>query len=313
MATDAGTIPHTAAESRTPYLHMLWGSLAFAGMGAFGHWAGETCSWQFVGVARTCVAFVIAFTVAKFAGVQLVFNGPRILWIRSIVGSLGLLCNFYAITHLPVSDSLTLSNTHPIWVTILLWLFFKQRPRTATWIAVLLGVSGIVLIQQPHFESGSLFAGVMALCGALFTSVAMLGLNRLQRIDSRAVVTHFSGVSSVATILFLLLTTSGHQVHPPNDAKTLLLLFLTGLAGVIGQWGMTMAFARGHASHVSVVALTQIVFALGFDLLIWRRQVNPITLTGMVLVTAPVAWLMLHNQIRREAAPMEFVNQEENY
>jgi drug/metabolite transporter (DMT)-like permease len=313
MATEANTISRLTSESRLPYLHMLWASLSFAGMGAFGHWAGENCAWQFVGVARTCVAFVIALVVAKLAGVRLVFNGSRLLWMRSLMGSLGLLCNFYAITHLPISDSLTLSNTHPIWVTLMLVIFFRQNPALSTWLAVLLGVSGIVLIQQPHFESGSLFAGVMALCGALCTSMAMLGLNRLQHIDPRAVVAHFSGVSSATTILFLLLTTNLSEIHPPRDAKTLLLLFLTGLTGVIGQWGMTMAFAKGHASHVSVVALTQIVFALGFDLLIWHRQVNPVTLAGMLLVTAPVAWLMLHNQIRRGTVKQVLESQEELY
>jgi drug/metabolite transporter (DMT)-like permease len=74
-----------------------------------------------------------------------------------------------------------------------------------------------------------------------------------------------------------------------------------------------MAFAKGHASHVSVVALTQIVFALGFDLLIWHRQINPVTLAGMLLVTAPVAWLMLHNQLRRGTVKQVLESQEELY
>lgn len=292
-----------AESSRTAYLHMLWGSLAFATMGAFGHAAGEHCSWQWVAIARTTVAFLIAFLIARAAGIKLVLWGPRTLWIRSIAGSIGLLCNFYAITHLPVSDALTLMNTAPIWVAVLMWVFFGQRPGAGTWTAVLLGVAGIALIQQPHFESG-VFAGMLALCGALCTSIAMLGLNRLQSLDPRAIVTHFSGVSSLITILFLLLTGSSNIISP-SGFRAFALLLLTGTSGVIGQMGMTLAFAKGHAARVSVVSLAQILFALIFDLVIWRRSINLVSLIGMALVAAPTAWLILHDVTRRAERVVE--------
>jgi drug/metabolite transporter (DMT)-like permease len=293
-----------AESGRTAYLHMLWGSLAFATMGAFGHAAGEHCSWQWVAIARTTVAFLIAFLIAKSAGVKLVLWGPRTLWIRSLAGSLGLLCNFYAITHLPVSDALTLSNTAPIWVAVLMWVLFGQRPGAGTWVAVLLGVAGIVLIQQPHFESG-VFAGMLALCGALCTSIAMLGLNRLQSLDPRAIVTHFSGVSSLITILFLLLTGGNSNITNPTGFQTFTLLLLTGTFGVIGQMGLTLAFAKGHAARVSVVSLAQILFALIFDLVIWRRSINLVSMIGMALVAAPTAWLILHDVTRRAERVVE--------
>lgn len=287
-----------AETDRTAYLHMLWGSLAFALMGAFGHAAGERCGWQWVALARTTVAFLLAFLIARSAGVKLVLWGPRTLWIRSVAGSIGLLCNFYAITHLPVSDALTLMNTAPIWVTVLMWALFGQRPGAGTWLAVLLGVAGIVLMQQPHFESG-VFAGLLALCGALCTSIAMLGLNRLQSLDPRAIVTHFSGVSSLITILFLLLTGGNANIISPSGLRAFALLLLTGIFGVIGQMGLTLAFARGHAARVSVVSLSQILFALILDLVIWRRSINLISVIGMILVAAPTAWLILHDVTRR--------------
>ena len=288
----------TEADGRAPYLHMLWGSLAFAGMGAFGHLAGESCSWQWVAVARTSVAFVIAFIVAKLCGVRLVFWKPGTLWIRSLAGSAGLLGNFYALTHLPISDALTLSNTSPIFVTLLLWLVFGQKPNTSTLMAVLLGVGGIVLIQQPHFQSGW-FACLMALGGALGTSIAMLGLNRLQSVDPRAVVTHFSGVSSVTTMIFLLATGVLAQGTPPAGVKESGFLLMTGVSGVLGQFGMTLAFSKGHAARVSVVILSQILFAFILDLVIWHRAINAVSVIGMMLVAAPTGWLILHDASKR--------------
>jgi drug/metabolite transporter (DMT)-like permease len=271
---------------------MLWASVAFAVMAAFSHRAGEYCDWQLVVVARAVGAFFFATIIAKAGGVKLVWRGSRTLWLRSVAGSAGMLCNFYALAHLPVSDTLTLMNTSPIWVTLSLWFIFGQRPTTGIVCAVIISVIGIALIQQPHFQ-GEKLACLTALCGAFCTSIAMLGLNRLKHIDPRAIVTHFSGVASVATVSFLLLTDRKDYSAQLSDKSVLALLILVGAAGVAGQIGMTRAFAKGHASRISVIALSQILFGLGFDALFWNRSVNLISLFGMVLVIAPTAWLIL--------------------
>jgi len=279
-------------HDKASYLHMLWASLAFAVMAAFSHWAGESCDWQLVVVARAVVAFFFAAIIAKVGGVHLVWRGSATLWVRSVAGSTGMLCNFYALAHLPVSDTLTLMNTSPIWVTLLLWLVFGQRPTIGIICAVLTSVAGIALIQQPHFQNGK-FACLMALCGAFCTSIAMLGLNRLKQIDPRAIVVHFSGVASIVTVLFLLLTNRKDYSTQLSNKSVLFLLVLVGAAGVAGQIGMTRAFAKGQASRISVIALSQILFGLGFDVLFWNHSVNLISLFGMVLVIVPTAWLIL--------------------
>src|SRR5262245_7469466 len=279
-------------HDKTSYLHMLWASFAFAVMAAFSHLAGESCDWQLVVVARAVVAFFFAAIIARAGRVKLVWRGSATLWVRSVAGSAAMLCNFYALAHLPVSDTLTLMNTSPIWVTLLLWLMFGQRPTTGIIIAVLTSVVGIALIQQPHFQSGK-FACLMALCGAFCTSIAMLGLNRLQSVDPRAIVVHFSGVASVATVTFLMLSNRKDYSTQLNSKPVLIFLVMVGVAGVAGQIGMTLAFAKGHASRVSVIALSQILFGLFFDAIFWKRSVNAISLLGMAFVIIPTAWLIL--------------------
>ena len=269
---------------------MLWASFAFTLMATFSRWAGEYCDWRLIAVARATVAFVFALLLAKAVGAKLVFWQPRILWVRSLAGNVSLFCNFYALAHLPVSDTLTLMNTAPIWVTILQWLVFKHQPTRGIIVAVLTSVIGIVLIQQPHFQEGK-FACLMALTGAFTTSIAMLGLNRLQSVNPRAVVVHFSAVASVSTLVLLFLT--GTTLAPLHNAPAASLLLLLGTCGVLGQLGMTMAFAKGQATRVAVVSLSQILFGVLADLLLWGRTFNLVSIFGMMLVAAPTAWLLL--------------------
>src|SRR5688572_21158326 len=108
-------------EGGRAYLFILLSSLAFASMGAFSHLAGERCDWHLVAVARTSLAFVFTLALSLASGVRLALLRPAVLWVRSLAGSVGVLFAFYALTHLPVSTALTLSNTVPVWVTLLAW------------------------------------------------------------------------------------------------------------------------------------------------------------------------------------------------
>lgn len=295
---------HGAADEQTKraYAFMLVSSLSFAVMGALSHAAGERCDWQLVAVARSSVSFLLTLALSLSAGVRLVLFKPALLWMRSLAGSAGVLFAFYALTHLPVSTSITLTNTVPVWVTLLAWPVLGQRPRAGVWAAIAVGLVGVVLIQRPDAMPDRL-AGALALGNALSTSVSMIGLNRLGGVDARAVVTHFSGVATVVTLAFMLLSGGRVDYDALLDTTTLSLLLGVGAAATAGQLTMTKAFAlAGSPSKVSVVGLMQIVFALLFDLLLWHRRLDALVLLGIALVVVPSAWLMLHNPLRRQTA-----------
>ena len=303
MKASAAPAEAAAHEERAAraYLFMLSGSLAFAVMGALGHLAGDRVDWRLVACARTLLALVFSAAFAVSTGVRLVVFRPAVLWVRSVAGSLSLLCYFYAVTHLPVSTALALSNTVPVWVTLLAWPVLGQRPATADWLAVSVGLVGVWLVQRPQL-GGDATAAALALLSAFGTAVAMLGLNRLGAVDARAVVTHYSAVSTAFAFGFLLLTRGeAARRDALGDPATLWLLVGVGVAGTLGQLAMTRAYGMGSAARVSVVGLTQIVFALVFDLLLWRRAFDALTLAGIALVVAPSAWLTLRRPLRRGA------------
>jgi drug/metabolite transporter (DMT)-like permease len=279
--------------SVSPYLAMLLGSLSFAFMGALAHALGSSCDWQVIALVRTALALIFGIGLCLAAGVPLVFWKPRTLWMRSIAGSISLVCTFFAFTRLPVADVLTLTNMFPIWVALLSWPLLRERPSGWVWLSVASGVIGVILIQQPHLADGN-FAVLIALASSFTTAVAMIGLHRLQHIDVRAIVVHFSGVSLVFSIASLFLFDRTLPVKNVLAGATLVMLLGVGVSATIGQILLTKAFAGGLPAKVSVVSLTQIVFALAFDALLWERHFNSLTLVGMSLVVAPTAWVMMY-------------------
>src|SRR5579871_5965875 len=107
---------------------MLLGSFAFATMGTLASSLRFSCDWQAIAFVRAFLAFVFAAGLAVMAGAPLVLWRPRVLWGRSISGSISMVCTFYALQHLPISDVFTVTNMFPIWVAILSWPVMGEVP-----------------------------------------------------------------------------------------------------------------------------------------------------------------------------------------
>ena len=80
------------------------------------------------------------------------------------------------------------------------------------------------------------------------------------------------------------------------DVWSILALLGIGVTAIIAQLLLTVAMAAGSATKVSVVGLTQVVFAMGFDVLVFDYRFGPTALLGMALIVAPTEWLMLNRR-----------------
>jgi drug/metabolite transporter (DMT)-like permease len=286
---DAPLIP----TSILPYAWMLFGSLAIAVMATFTHALAERCHWELVATVRAGLALVIATALTLQAKAHLALWRPRVLWLRSLAGTVSLLCMFYALPRLPVSDVLVLMCMFPVWVALLSWPFEGAAPSREVWIAIAVGIGGVVLVAQPHFSDARPLAALAALTASFSTSIAMLGLHRLRALDPRAIVAHFSGVSFVACLGVLVIDRSGAVEASNLDATTLLLLGGVGVFATVGQLFLTKAFAAGPPARVSVVALSQVAFAMILDAVVWKHEFGAVSLCGIALVMAPTAWLLI--------------------
>ena len=289
-------------DSRAPYLWMLLGSFLFANMGVMANYLGRSCDWQVIALARCTLALCFTLLLAAIYRVRLVVFRPRILWVRSLAGSLSMVCSFYALAHLPVSDVLTLTNIFPLWVALLSWPLEGQAPAPSLWLALLCGVAGVALIQQPHLAEGS-WATVVALLGSFFTAVAMLGLNKIKGVDHRAIVVHFSAVATVFAIVTLFVFDHGKPLENHFTTVSLLLLLGVGLMATFGQIFLTLAFSSGDPTRVSVVGLTQIVFAMILGAVLLGHGFDWLRILGTVMVVAPTGWVMLRQRKPARVAP----------
>jgi drug/metabolite transporter (DMT)-like permease len=128
-----------------------------------------------------------------------------------------------------------------------------------------------------------------------------MGLHRLKQIDANAVVVHFSAVS-VLILLGLLLLQPGETAWPVILTKLQSdgwLLLGVGLGATVGQLLLTRAFAIGAPARVSVVALSQVAFAMVIESILWQRSYEAATLLGIGMVLGPTVWMLLRRNVRK--------------
>jgi len=279
-------------NGRQAAIWMITAAFCFASMGALTHTAGSRCDWFLIALFRIICTFVFSVLLAWASQSPLVLFTPRTLWLRSVTGTISLVCTFYALARLPVADVLTLTNTYPLWIVLLSLPQLRRSEIAIDLVCVLSGVVGVALIQRPYLSGKGGVAVLAALVASFTTAVAMLGLHRLRTVAAPAVVAHFAGLASLALSAWITVcprSTSSSMF----DTKTGLLLLGVGLTGTMAQVFLTKAFAAGPPSRISVLSLTQVVFAMAYDTAIEGRVLTLSTIAGFVLVLTPTAWITL--------------------
>jgi drug/metabolite transporter (DMT)-like permease len=168
-----------------------------------------------------------------------------------------------------------------------------EAPSRDAWAAIALGMVGVVLVAQPHVTQEAKLPALAALTSSLSTSISMLGLHRLQGIDARAIVVHFSAVSLAACLACLLMRPLTALAASHFEPATIWMLLGVGVCATIGQLFLTKAFAAGPPAKVSVIALTQVGFGMLFDVVVEQHSFELVSRVGIVLVMAPAAWLLV--------------------
>lgn len=269
---------------------MIVGQFSFSVMAVCSRAAGERFDWPVVAFARAIIPLVLTGLVCTLTS-TIPWRPSAMLWIRSLAGSVSLICTFYSFTHLPVSDVLTLTNLFPVWVAILSWPVLGRLPSWDIWLSAVLGVVGVALVQQPHIETGQV-ATYAAITSSFASSIAMLGLHRVQGVSAHAIVFHFSAVSMVFCLGALWITQAPLASPRLLEVSSLALLAGVGLSATFGQFCLTRAFVDGEPAQVAVAGVVQVLIGSVLEACFWPRAFPWLTLAGMALILGPTTWVL---------------------
>ena len=104
---------------------------------------------------RNAGAFIISsFVILKRRkAIHIKKEALPLLISRAVFGTIGIVCNFYALTELQLSDASTLSKLAPFFVVIFSFLFLKENIKPYQAIAIIVAFLASLLIVKPSFSS----------------------------------------------------------------------------------------------------------------------------------------------------------------
>ncbi|EGR7967008.1 DMT family transporter [Vibrio vulnificus] len=234
--------------------------------------------------ARALVSLIISYLDVKRKGISVWGNNKRWLFARGAVGTMALMCVYYAVTALPLAEATILQYVHPVFTALLAVLFLKERVQPATLACIVLCLLGVFTMVYPSFDASGvgelpmLSVGI-ALLGAFGSSIAYVIVRKLSRTEDSSVIIFYFPLVALPVSAMLI----GDDFVVP-DVALILVLILVGIFTQIGQFGLTKAMQTQTAGNASAYSYVQIVFSALLGVVLFNEVPSIWTLLGGSLI-----------------------------
>lgn len=132
---------------------------------------------------RNLVAAIIAFILLyrSKAGFSCKKENLPALILRAVLGTIGIFCNFYALSHMVLSDASMLNKLSPFFTLIFSYIFLKEKLSPFQCIAIVIAFIGSLFIIKPSFDLTATFPALCGFIGGVcaggaYTCVRYLGI-----------------------------------------------------------------------------------------------------------------------------------------
>ena len=240
-------------------LLIICSAFCFALMNMMVRFAGDLPSIE-KSFFRNFVAVFFAFIALKrsHTPIRVPKGALKPLLLRSIFGTMGILCNYYAIDHLMLADASILNKLSPFFAILFSFILLKEKVHPFAAGCVITAFIGSLFIIKPGMgmftTSLPAFIGLLGGLGAgiAYTYVRILGTHGVK---GPFIVLFFSAFSCLVTLPYLIF-----DFHPMSFAQFGCLL-LAGLFASGGQFTITAAYTYAPARDISIYDYSQIIFS----------------------------------------------------
>lgn len=210
--------------------------------------------------------------------------------------SLFLLCGY---GYMGAGVATTLHFTYPVFVTLLMFLLFREKASWLTWVSIALAVCGVALLSLP---SSGMTADVRGIVIVLLSAVAygsyITGVNksRVRSMNSRKLAFY---VFVFTTVIFGVrgAVTDGLQL-PPDPASVCCLALLAVLPTVVSNVTLVLAVQNIGGTLTSVLGALEPVTAVCIGALVFGEDFTLREGAGILLVLVAVTVIILTGTIQ---------------
>ena len=184
---------------------------------------------------------------------------------------------FSAVKFIPLVDAALLTNTAPLMMPILGFLFMSQKINHRLWLPLLIGFVGVALVLRPN---GDVFqiAALLGLGAAICMAISIMLIRRTSKTD---------GALTSSFYYFLFSVPISAIVAAPfwSSISLYQLLVMLGIGALFFMVQITLVYATKFVSAQTVASLYlfNIIFSALIGWVFWHSALNVIIVSGMMI------------------------------
>lgn len=174
---------------------------------------------------------------------------------RALLGLISMGCYFYSITHLSVINAVTLANTAPLFLPLVVFFWLRKIVPMIRLFSLLIGFIGVIVILRPSpdMEVG---AALLGLFGGLCMALVQIGIRQLSKTESlETILTHYFIISAVVALFPMI-----YFWQPILTWELWRNLILIGIISVLYQYCFTRSLSAAGATKVSAINYLAVPF-----------------------------------------------------
>ena len=220
----------------------------------------------------------------------------RLHLLRAGLSILMLATFSYALRHLPLSEAYAIFFVAPLLITAFAALLLRERVEWQRWVAILIGLCGVLIIVRPTGAGVMTLAGASMLICAIAYALSAITVRILGATDStQSMVFWLMALSGIGSTLLAL-----PRWKPIMTAHWWVIAGIA-VTGTFAQWAITEAFRRAEASFIAPFEYTALAWGLALDWLLWRAVPGGQTFFGAAIVIACGVYLVRRERVHAEA------------
>lgn len=215
---------------------------------------------------------------------------PRHPWwsaLRTAATTLTGFSVFYAFSVLPLAQVYAILFASPLLITLLSIPILGEQVRLRRWLAVLVGLGGVLVVLRPGSEALTL-GHLAALVGAVGGALASIIVRKIGK-DERSVVLLIYPMMAN----FILMGIALPFVYEPMPITHLGGLALMSILALIASALVISAYKAGEAVIVAPMQYSQIIWASLFGFLMFEETMDLTTLVGAGIIIASGLYIVL--------------------
>lgn len=197
---------------------------------------------------------------------------------RNINGLISMLVWFYTITLLPLSEAVSITFIIPITTTLAAIFFLKEKVKKETWIAILIGFIGVLIIIRPGFREFK-FAYLLALLSALLWSLSNVLVKKMTKTENPRTI--------VAYMSIIMLTMSIPLALPhiqPLTSHDIFWFAMLGIISNLSHTAMSISYSKSDLSVVQPFDFTRLIFTAIIAYFAFDETIDLWVVFGAILI-----------------------------